>query len=167
MTLVVTHTEGFLGCFTVEPDGSMKQRALIDTGSQTHSPKELADLGLSMAAEYDWVLTPIAQPGSQVQKEIAQPVKAIKAPEKKHPQKKKPYVHRSYPTATEKVALILECLTFHPGVTLREALALMGQPDDTSSASNWHHSFRALLDQGAITRAGAGNSAQPHTYSLP
>jgi len=173
MTLVVTHTEGFLGCFTVNADGSMRQRALIDTGPTQVTPQALAELGTSLAEQYDWTLTAVQTNGHEKKAvAAADPIKALKAlPEKKPQKKQKPpsrqnYVHRSYPSAADKRALILECLRVHPEVSLMEALPLMGQPADGAASSNWNHTFKALLTEGTIVRSGPGNSVEPFRYSL-
>lgn len=56
MTFIVTHTQNHLGCFTLNPDGTMTQRALVDTGPQELTPTELATMGLQMASQFGWTL---------------------------------------------------------------------------------------------------------------
>jgi hypothetical protein len=170
MTLVVTHTEGFLGCFTMNPDGSMKQRALIDTGDEHVSPQELAETGLVLAETYGWSFAPVV---NGVKKAAAlkesDPIKALKAAEKKNGQKKpqqRRQYRQDYPKGPEKVSMILACLAEHPGSTLKEVLELMGQPTDGHTCGNWYHTFKSLREEGRIVSAGDGRQRDPFRFSL-
>lgn len=154
MTLVVTHTEGFLGCFTVNPDGSMRQRALIDTGSQSPTPQALAELGMNLAGQYDWALNGVHPPAV---KALSKKPAALPAARKGKPE----------PHSERRASLIVEYLKEHPNSSLKEILQGMGLVGDTGQQSRWHHNMHTLMDAGTVVRARAGkSSSQPFRYSL-
>jgi len=162
MTLVVTHTEGFLGCFTVNPDGSMRQRALIDTGSQAPTPQELAETGVVLAENYGWQINGVI-PAPVKQALPAQKKKAI--PLKRGPEPG--YHHRKYPSTEQKREMILAYLGEHGPTILTDVLRGIGQPTDQTAISNWYHTFSALFKEGLIIKAVPSKGGKPAVYSLP
>lgn len=157
MTLVVTHTEGFLGCFTTEPDGSLRQRALIDTGTEPHTPLQLAELGTILAEQWGWSLNGYA------------PVKKVAPAQKKAlpAQQKKPRAYtQPTETITERYRLIQEYLAEHPDSTLMEILEGVGQPATHVVTARWYHQMKALVSNGTISYRTRSAMGHPKEYRL-
>lgn len=150
MTLVITHTNGFLGCFTKAADGTMQQRALIDTGEEAPTPMALAELGESMAKQYGWIAPRVVAPI---------PSKAIAEPRVKARPKGKELV------GEERNAYIMSFMRGHGSATLREIMESAGTYSH-ESASRWQHNMRALCEQGLIMRMQKGTGTQGIYYQL-
>jgi hypothetical protein len=140
MTLVVTHAAGFLACFTRNPDGTMRQRALIDTGEEPPTALELADIGERLSKEYGWNGQAVA----------VNPVKAMKAKPKALPQKRS-YTQSDLPVP-ERKARMLAYLGEHPHSTLKELIEGMGFEADHGRTQRWYFQIRDLLENGDIIR---------------
>lgn len=174
-TLVVTHTEGFLGCFTVNPDGSMRQRALIDVGTEPPSPQALAALGMSLAGEYGWQLNGVKPELVEhprlpaVKKALKKGVAALPAPAAEAVRNARSLGQKNrkqYPPAAVKVALIVKCLRQYPGSSIGQILERSNQPNDAGHQSNWSHTIKAMLQDGSLYRTGKGHSTDPFKYYL-
>jgi hypothetical protein len=163
MTLVVTHTQGFLGCFTKEPDGTLKQRALIDTGQEAPTPLDLANMGETMARDYKWLnqLPEAAKPKPLPPK----PSKAIPAPKHKF---SAPGQSPDGMTVSERKNYILAVLRHHPdGMTTTQLVTGKGL-DFREASGRWHHQLKDLERAGLIVgrpmkegiRRGSGNPIQ-------
>lgn len=148
MTLVVTHAQGFLGCFTTEPDGTLKQRALIDTGQPDPTPLDLATLGERMAKEYNWVNgnsvsdggKPKALPSKKQPKEIPAPRKIRFKGKGQSPDGMVP---------SEREAFILEYLATNGESALSQITRAKGlEPSEANG--RWHHSMNALQNRGLV-----------------
>lgn len=170
MTLVVTHANGFLGCFTRGDDGTMRQRALIDTGPDAPTAVDLAELGERLAREYGWTLAPaLPEP---VKREPLPP--ALSAAKKRQVEKeaaaerKRRYDATDPPTG-ERCALIKQYLQAHPNSTAIEVIAGLGYDTNRERISRWHHQFGLLVKAKQITmqiRANQPGSGKPNEYRI-
>jgi hypothetical protein len=138
MTLVVTHAAGFLACFTRNADGTMKQRALIDTGEEPPTAIELADIGERLSKEYGWngTTVPVA------------PVKIMKGKTKALPQKRG--YNNSDPPVPERKTLIVAYLRAHPNSTIPEIISGLAFEPDHIRIGRWTHQFNELMRDGII-----------------
>lgn len=140
MTLVVTHAAGFLACFTRNPDGTMKQRALIDTGEEPPTAIELADIGERLSKEYGWV-NGVTVPN--VRGKVAKPKIAKALPSKRK-------YNDSDPPTSERMRMIVEYLTKHPNSSLREIIEGLGFTLTVDRNGRWHHQINALTANGTL-----------------
>lgn len=146
MTLVITHANGYLGCFTQEPDGSMRQRALIDTGAEPPTAVDLATIGTRLAHEYGWQLN-----GTVPVKGKALPKKAKALPVNKRKALRDPDMSGD-PRPAERPPLIMDYLARHPNSSIREIIEGLGFEATDLRAGRWSHTFKALIASGEITR---------------
>ena len=173
MTLIVTHTAGFLACFTRNPDGSMKQRALIDTGEEPPTAAELATMGDQFARQYGWIeIQPLptrnkikALPSSSDE------TRKLKDAERQRRNRAKKKIERdnddSLPIEQRK-AMIVDYLSTHPDSILPEVLEGLGLEPTMSRRARWHHHFGALVAAGTIIVVGqrANNKGHPKEYQV-
>jgi len=148
-TLVVTHAAGFLACFTAGPDGSMRQRALIDTGQEPPSPAELAELGSGLASTYGWHPDTTQAP-SKPQRAIGRPPKALPAARAKK---------RKYPPIAERQPLMLSYLQQHGPSTVREFVEAQGYSWDPRTNATWWTVLESLVKEGLVTKSKAAHPA--------
>lgn len=152
MTLVVTHANGFLGCFTREPDGTMRQRALIDTGEEPPTPETLATMGDALAEQWGW--NGRAIPPAREAKALPPADRKTKANGRK-PRPGNNYPggrHPNDPPMAERQTMILAYLRQTPNQSVAEIVAGIGLEPDSGRLSRWHHVFKAMRDAGAIDR---------------
>lgn len=160
MTLVVTHANGYLGCFTQNPDGTMRQRALIDTGDEPPTAAQLAEIGTTMADQWGWQLSALPAQPSRKQSATAlpkgDPVAELKAVEKRRksgaPKPKRGYDNTSDIPKADRERLIPEFLASNPYRTAAEIITGLGYEADDKRIARWHHSFIALWEAGRIAR---------------
>ena len=183
MTLVVTHAQGYLACFTRNPDGSMKQRALIDTGEEPPTALELANTGERFAQEFHWDQE--VQPASTRSKvkalspsttkhAIRERQKRAQAREQRELQKKQKRTCKTdrdnddaLPIEQRK-AMIVDYLRNHPDSTQAEVLEGLGLESTSTRRARWHHHFGALITAGTIVviRERAGVNGNPKEFRL-
>lgn len=165
MTLVVTHANGFLGCFTREPDGSMRQRALIDTGEEPPTAVELAELGTVLANQWGWNINGHSLPEAPEPKPKRSLPQAKTAPVKQRGYRLDPH------STGERMSMIVDYLRSHPNSTQREVISGLGfDAEDKQLMGRWTHQFKELIRQRVIMIAGIrnnGTSGHPNEYILP
>lgn len=172
MTLVVTHANGFLGCFTQDEDGTMRQRALIDTGEEPPTAKELAELGNVLAEQWGWMpqaLAPTPTPApTKALPTSDDSVKAVKDAARKERERKRKYDATDPPTG-DRCRMIVDYLRDHPNSTAIEIVSGCGFSPDRDRVARWHHQFALLLKAKQIAsqiRVIPNESARPKEYRL-
>lgn len=159
MTLIVTHAAGFLACFTRNLDGTLKQRALIDTGEEPPTATELADIGERFAKQYGWVN------GSSIPTPpVARVAKA--KPARQLPPKRR-YDNVSDPPVNERQGMILEFVRHHPRVSIAEIIEGCGFESTETRRGRWRFQIEDFVDSGVFIREDdpAGTRRTKH-YSL-
>lgn len=166
MPLIVTHTEGYLACFTKEADGSMRQRALIDTGEQAPTPIVLAELGTKLAAEYGWsfdqpvIKAPAKALPAKKAKAIPAKANGRHVPRPKGPMTVDPETGRASisadPPIAKRLELIKGYLADHPDQTMTEVIEGVGLESDHARKARWHHQFALLLKMQQIVWVNTG-----------
>lgn len=160
MTLVVTHNNGFLGCFTKEADGTMRQRALIDTGDAMATPESLALLADGLDGQWHWT-TPAIAPTKRGRPKALPPAPADRAPKVVDTAKRKrvkrrgnPYGggHPADPLPAERPTMVLAYLNRTPYQTVSEILEGIGLEPTPERNSRWHHVFTHMLKARMIER---------------
>lgn len=170
MPLVVTHTEGFLACFTQEADGSMRQRALIDTGEASHTPSSLADLGVKLAGEYGWTFdAPLPKPVAPKPKAVAHKPKAL--PRTQRPKQIVKHADGTLssaddPSVADRYALITEYLRVHGEAEMLDVIAGVGLEPTPARAARWHHQFNALLASNVLAYRIFADNGRTKVYRL-
>jgi hypothetical protein len=146
-TLVITHAEGFLACFTQDDNGTMKQRALLDVGDNVPTAAELAKMGSAFADQFHWLN------GAQSD---APPIRALPAKQKAHATKRS----RAYQTtdATEVARIradVILWLASHPDSVAMEIAKGVGIPTDDNKAMHrfyWYLRTMLLANQIKVTK---------------
>lgn len=172
MTLVVTHANGFLACFTRADDGSMRQRALIDTGDDPPTAVDLANLGDELARTWNWLpALPAstrkpyanAKPAVVPLPPASDPVKRLKDAERKR-KDGRGVRSKTDPPPRERPAMVTRFLEANPRSTLAQIIVGLGLKADAARLGRWHHTIVALREAGAIQRSETSNSVNPYVY---
>lgn len=158
MTFVVTYTEGHLGCFTVNADGSLIQHALIDVGQTNQTPQQLVKTAMAMSNTYGW--NGFAPIRAQSQPSMPKPMKTRG---KGRQQYRQGALQPHEPQASKREQLILDYLRTNPGSTLANVIEGLGLVPDQRITGRWHHYIKRLHDAGAITTT---SSQRPYYYSV-
>ena len=154
--LVVTHAESHLACFTQEPDGTLKQRALLDVGPFAPSATELATIGTEMAKRFGWMPN-----GTRERLSLdGPPIRALERAKQRNPIKKSPQVNkgRSRNASAEEMQqrreAVVAYIKDHPNATVTETLTGLGlNARDQKVRGRWFWVFRYLRDEGMIVEA--------------
>lgn len=157
MTFVVTYTEGHLGCFTVNADGSLIQHALIDVGQTNQTPQQLVKTAMAMSNTYGWNgFAPIRpQPQSSAPKPMKRRGKGRR--------QTLGILQPNEPEASEREQLILDYLRTNPESTLANVIEGLGLVPEERITGRWHHYIKRLHDAGTIT---SNSSQRPYYYSV-
>lgn len=163
--LVATYAEGFFGVFTEDRTG-MRQRALIDIGDKTPTPKEMADLAGVLSDQWGW--------GNQIEKSPT--AKGLPPTAKQLPERKREYRPRdtSDGSIAHRSELILAFVATHPKSDAKSIIAGCGFEPTELRVGRWHHAFIALVAANQIVREftmltkerGKG-PVRKYVYSLP
>lgn len=153
--LVATYAEGMFAVFTEDRSG-MRQRALIDIGEHTPTPKEMADLAGVLSDQWGWV-DAIDKP---------RPVKALDKPKVKRTR------DDSGPSVKERNELALAYLRDHPKSDAKQIISGVGFEPTQRELFKWWSSLSILVKANQIVcekisfRAGP-QLVRKNIYSLP
>lgn len=157
MTFVVTYTEGHLGCFTVNADGSLIQHALIDVGQTNQTPQQLVKAAMAMSNTYGW--NGFAPIRPQPQSSAPKPMK------KRHRTGRRDYggLQPNEPDPLVREQVILDYLRANPGSSLNEIIDGFGLKVESRITGRWHHYIKRMRDEDTIITTDKG---KPFRYSV-
>lgn len=149
MNLIVTYAADHVAIFAAKGT-DVTQLALINTGTETPTPSDLAALGLRLSNEFGWEPAPVeAKPAKETRAEIAAKNReAVPHAVGKRLHNGQP--HKNDPPVPLRKAGIVRIVTETPGLTRREIVTRMGLRPDTGRMTRWKHQFDALQFEGKI-----------------
>lgn len=156
--LIATYAEGHFSVFTEDRSG-MRQRALIDIGDKTPTPKEMAELAGTLADHWGWENRIERSP-------MSKPVKAIEPTERRTREKEISYAERE--------RLTLQFLAKHPKSDARQIVKGCGYEPTDKRTARWAIGFVAMRKAQLIVGEKVSYRSSPnqapvnkYLYSLP
>jgi hypothetical protein len=153
-TLIVTHANGFTSCFTKNGEG-MKQRALIDTGTDGLTPEALAEFADDLAKQYGWIAdAPKGILSGMSYDHSAKPA-PIALPKAKH--NNAGVLQPNEPTGEVRKNAIMVYLSDHPNSTLRDIVTGNGLIYETRIGGRWNHYVNQMIADRLVKCRRQGN----------
>lgn len=171
MILVITHANEHVACFTAEPDGSVKQQALINTGTDAPTPTELAHLGQRLADEFQWDTNGNGRkrkalpPGKRKPGVIKQLHDTEQRRNGTQRRRGRPYDQSDMAPELRGDA-VMAYLREHPDSSASEIVSGLGMEPTHQRIGRWHHIFVRLRTNGQILPRETNEHGRRVRYSL-